>query len=248
MQKYAFVTGGSGGIGQAICKTLAKNQYIVLIHYYSNEEKAKELRKEIKLRGGKSYLIKGNLNKESGIKNIFKKINLITNKLDLLVNNAGIYSPYLIEDYPFDRLREIVNVNFLAAFLITQLSVPLLRKSDNPQIINIASRLGKEKVVDKSSGYSASKAALIQFTKSCALELRRYKIRANAVCPGFTRTDMNKSTLMRAKELKHIEASIPLGRIGEPQDIANLVNFLASNESVYINGESIGVNGGSILV
>lgn len=248
MKKYALVTGSSGGIGQAISKTLSKQGFVVFLHYFQNEKLVKSLDSQIKKGGGESYLIKIDLNNPEEIKKMFEQIRKITERIDVLVNNAGIYFPYLIEDYPLENIIKIMNVNFTAIFLITQLALPFLKKADSPSIINISSRLGKEKVVDKSSAYSASKAALIQFTKSCALEFRKYNIRANCVCPGFTRTDMNKKTLEQPKLIKKMEENIPSGRIGETQDIANMVSFLASNNANYINGESIGVNGGSVLV
>jgi len=179
---------------------------------------------------------------------MFTHLAKITNTLDLVVNNAGVYFSSFIEHYPLDKVLYTFKVNIIAPFYITQLAIPFLIKSKTPHIINISSRLGKEKVVDKSSAYAASKAALIQLTKCSALEFRKYKIRVNAVCPGFTNTDMNKPVIKNQKKLDKISQNIPMGRIAETQDIANVISFLASDKSSYINGESIGVNGGSILI
>ncbi len=247
MKKYALITGASKGIGSAIAKTLAQDGYVVIIHYFRNKEKAILLQKEIEAAKGTAYLINGDLSNIEEIKSIFTELETITPVLDLLVNNAGVYFSYLIEDYPIDKVAYTLNVNFLSLFLSTQLALSFLKKSTSGHIINISSRLGKEKVLLKSSAYSASKAAVIQFTKSCALEFQQYSIRANAICPGFTNTDINQSVLKTEEDRKRIISGIPLNRIAEPQDIANVVSFLASDKASYINGEAIGVNGGSIL-
>lgn len=248
MKKIALITGASKGIGEAIAKTLAKDGFIIILHYFRDKKNAYRIKKDIESKNGMVYLVQGDLSKEKQIKKIFRIVGKITKKLDLLVNNAGVYFSYFIKEYPIDKVRETFELNFYAIFSMTQLSLSYLKKSDNPQIINISSRLGMEKVVDKSSAYAASKAAVEQFTKCCALEFRDYKIRVNAVCPGFTNTDLNKLILKNKKNLIKISKKIPLGRIAEPQDIANVISFLASDKANYINGESIGVNGGSILM
>lgn len=248
MQKYAFVTGGSKGIGESIVKILARDGFITILHFFLDKKRAQKIKKEIEAQNGQVYLINGDLSKIEDIKNIFVNLPQITNKLDLVVNNAGIYFSSYIEEYPLDKIEYTFRVNLIAPFYITQLALPFLRKSNIPQIINISSRLGKEKVVDKSSAYAASKAALIQFTRCCALEFRKYKIRVNAICPGFTNTEINRPIITSKRDLYKIFKNIPLGRIAEPKDIANVVSFLASSKAFYINGESIGVNGGSTLM
>lgn len=248
MKRVALITGASKGIGEAIAKTLAQDGFTIILHYFKDKKNAYLIKKEIESKNGKVHLVQGDLSKEKDIKKIFSTIGKITERLDLLVNNAGVYFSYFIEEYPLNKVREIFDVNFYAIFAITQLSLPYLKKSGNSQIINMSSRLGKEKVVDKSSAYAASKAAVLQFTKCCALEFRDYKIRVNAVCPGFTNTDINKILIKNKNDLEKLSNKIPLGRIAEPQDIANVISFLASDKASYINGESIGVNGGSILI
>lgn len=248
MQKYAFVTGGSRGIGEAIVRTLATDRFTIILHYYTDMKRAEKIKKEIESQKIQVYITQGDLSKIDDIKNIFTQLLQITNKLDLVVNNAGVYLPSYIENFSLDKIEYTLRVNFIAPFFITQHALPFLINSDNPQIINIASRLGKERVIDKSSAYAASKAALIQFTRCCALEFRKYKIRVNAICPGFTNTDMNKTTINKKNNYCKLSQNIPLGRIAEPQDIADVVSFLASSKASYINGESIGVNGGSVLM
>ncbi len=144
-------------------------------------------------------------------------------------------------------MRRIVETNLIGVFIVTKTLLPLLKKSDYPSIINIASRMGQEKTSINTGAYGPAKAGVIKFTKCCALEFARYGIRVNAVLPGLTETDMVKSIYPEGKFWEEAALKNPRRRVGKPEDIANIVSFLASDEADYINGETIGVNGGSNL-
>jgi 3-oxoacyl-[acyl-carrier protein] reductase len=144
----------------------------------------------------------------------------------------------------------------MTSIIATKLLLPLIKNSPNGQIINISSRLGKEKTIKSASVYGAAKAGINKLTQALALELSKYKIRVNCVAPGLTKTDLTNSIFVKEEgsqekaDIKWAERASenPSGRVGEPEDVANLVSFLASEKANYINGEIIGVNGGSILV
>lgn len=254
--KIAFVTGASRGIGRAIATTLAKDGYDICINYRSNSSKAEEVKKEIESLGQKAYLFQGDVSKEDDVKKMFEEFSLISDKLDVLVNNAGVYPASMIEDYTIDQMREIVEVVLIGKMIITKYALPYLKKSNSPKIINIASRMGREKTTETIGAYGPAEAGVIKFTQCCALEFSKYNIKVNCVAPGLTRTDLTNDNFVRqegsqekADKLWQISADEnPSHRVGLPQDIANVVSFLASEKADYINGEYIGVNGGSNLV
>jgi 3-oxoacyl-[acyl-carrier protein] reductase len=248
MKKIAFVTGSSRGIGRAIAFQLAKDGFDVIIHYKSNELKAIEVANSIKKEGRESWVIRGDLDSLDDIKTLREEIYKITDKIDLLVNNAAISQYLNLEETGDEEIRDVININLTSRIILTKYLLPLLKKSNSAQIINIASRLGKEKTIQGASIYSAAEAGVIKFTQCCALEFAPYKIRVNTVSPGFTNTDMNKDIIEEVGGADVIGKNIPVGRIAEPEDIANVVSFIASEKSSYINGENIGVNGGSVLV
>lgn len=247
-QKYALVTGASKGIGQAIATSLSKQGYNIFINYLSDLKGAKETQAQVAKNGRRGFIIQGDVSKTTQMKKMFQKINQITNELDLVVNNAGTDNDISIEDYPIYKMKKVINVNLIGPMIVTKMALPYLKKAKNSQIINIASRMGNGKLIEGVGPYAPSKAGLIRFTKCCALEFRKYKIRANAVCPGFTDTKINRGLYPEESFWEEKAAQNPSGRYGRPEDIGNVVSFLASDKASYINGEEIGVNGGSNLV
>ena len=256
MNKIALVTGSSKGIGSAIAVELAKNGFDIIVHYNSHKDEAELTMQEIIKTGKKAHLVNADLTKEEEVKKMFEAVKKITPKLDLLVNNAGTDRAKLFEDYTINDMHDILYSNLWSTILVTKIFLPIIKNSTEGQIFNISSRLGKEKTIKTASVYGAAKAGIIKLTQALALELSVYKIRVNCVAPGLTKTDLTNDIFLqdlgsqdKADKMWALRGSEnPSGRVAMPEDIANTVSFLASDKANYINGETIGVNGGSVLV
>lgn len=237
--KVALVTGASRGIGRAIALELAKNNINVVINYFRDKKEAVSVVEEIKKLGGGGIEVKADV---SDFDECALMIELIKKKfgyLDVLVNNAGTLSDKTLKNMTKDQWHIVIKTNLDSAFNVTKNALSLIR--ENGRIINISSIVG----IDGNFGqtnYAASKAGMIGFTKSLAKELGRQKITVNAVAPGFIDTQMTKNIPFIRKKI--IMAMIPIGRAGLPQDVANVVAFLASDKASYITGEVICVDGG----
>lgn len=238
--KVAIITGGTRGIGYAIAKKFLENKAKVIIFGSRKEsvDKAIASLKEL----DSSYEVSGyypNLIKESELKEIFDKINDKYGHIDILINNAGISSKTKIDDYTEEEFDKISNLNIKSVYTCSKVIIPYLKESHGV-ILNTSSMVS---IYGQPSGvmYPASKFAVNGITKSLARELAPYGIRVNAVAPGITNTDMVKSL---PKELiEPLIKTIPLGRIGEPEDIANAFLFLASDMASYISGVILSVDG-----
>lgn len=241
--KVALVTGGSRGIGKEIALGLARKGANVAITYNSNESLAQEVIEDIKQFGVKAIAIKGNSAIEEDVNNIVSKVEEELGTIDILVNNAGITKDNLIIRMKSEDWDDVLNVNLKGTFLTTKAVVRGMMKKRYGKIINISSVVGVSGNAGQGN-YSASKAGVIGFTKSMAKELASRGIRVNAIAPGFIKTDMTDVLKDEIKE--ELLRNIPLGTLGDPKDIANAVNFLASEESDYITGQVINVNGGMI--
>ncbi|MBU0570331.1 SDR family oxidoreductase [Patescibacteria group bacterium] len=245
--KYALVTGSSRSIGEAIALRLAKDGFSIFVHCRKEESKAESVRKEIESFGMRAHVLVGDLTKDNEMQRIFSEISKITKSLDVLVNNVGFDYGYLFEDYTREQIVYMINVNLIQKMMMTKYALPFLKKSRNASIVNISSRMGKEKTIDTISAYGPAEAGIIKFTQCCALEFRNYKIRVNCVAPGLTRTDLTESIFADEKTWETFAKANPSGRVGKPEDIANAISFLVSDDASYINGETLGVNGGSNL-
>ncbi len=233
--KKALVTGGSGGVGAAVCEVLANDGYYVYIGYSSSREKAEILAEKI---GGEPLKI--DVSDTESINSAVK----IAGEIDLLVNNAGISEIDLFTSISAEKSSRIMAVNLVGAMELTRKILPAMINRKSGCIINISSMWG-EVGASCEVDYSASKAGLIGFTKALAKEVAPSGIRVNCVSPGFIMTDMNSR--FSAEDLELIREDIPLGIFGEPRHIADTVAFLASEKAEYITGQIIGVNGGMII-
>ncbi|MBR3900539.1 MAG: 3-oxoacyl-ACP reductase FabG [Ruminococcus sp.] len=233
--KKALVTGGSGGIGEAVCEVLANEGYYVYIGYSSSREKAEILAEKI---GGEPLKI--DVSDNESINSAVK----IAGEIDLLVNNAGISEIDLFTSISAEKSSRIMAVNLVGAMELTRKILPAMINRKSGCIINISSMWG-EVGASCEVDYSASKAGLIGFTKALAKEVAPSGIRVNCVSPGFIMTEMNSS--FSAEDLELIREDIPLGIFGKPRHIADAVAFLASEKAEYITGQIIGVNGGMII-
>lgn len=238
-RKISFVTGASRGIGKAIAIELARNGLNVAINYNKDEKEAIAVVEEIKRLGVEAIAVKADVSKFEDCAAMMEIIKKKFGYLDVLVNNAGALFDKTLKNMTKEQWDFVININLNGTFNVTKNALALLR--DNGRIINISSVAG---IIGNfgQTNYAASKAGMIGFTKSLAKELGKRKITVNAVAPGFIDTYMTKSVPFLRRRL--IMAMIPLGRAGLPEDVANLVAFLASDKSGYITGEVICVDGG----
>jgi 3-oxoacyl-[acyl-carrier protein] reductase len=242
--KVALVTGGSRGIGREIALGLSQKGINVAITYNSNANKAEEVVEEIKKNGVNAIAVKGNSSVEEDVNSIVKKVEEELGTIDILVNNAGITKDNLLMRMKSEDWDDVLNVNLKGVFLCTKAVIRGMMKKKYGKIINIASVVGINGNAGQAN-YSASKAGVIGFTKTMAKELASRGIRVNAIAPGFIQTDMTDVLKDEIKE--ELVKNIPLGSLGSPKDISNLANFLASEESDYITGEVIRVDGGMAM-
>lgn len=233
--KKALVTGGAGGIGEAICQRLAADGYFVYVNYAHSAEKAKKIAEDI---GGEAVCF--DVSDVNAVKEAFGVIG----KLDLLVNNAGVSDIDLFTSISQDKADKILNINLKGAMNCARAALPHMINAKSGNIINISSmwgQCGASCEVD----YSASKAGMIGFTKALAKEVAPSGIRVNCVSPGFIMTEMNSR--FSDEDLELIKEDIPLGIFGEPRHIADAVAFLASGSAEYITGQVLAVNGGMVI-
>ena len=239
--KVALVTGASRGIGREIALGLSKKGVNVAITYNSNASKAEEVVEELKKNGVKAIAIKGDSSVEEDVLSIVKTVEEELGTIDILVNNAGITRDNLLIKMKSEDWDQVINVNLKGVYLCTKAVARGMMKKRYGKIINIASIVGTNGNAGQGN-YAASKAGVIGFTKSMAKEFASRGIRVNAIAPGFIQTDMTDVLKEEIKE--ELIKSIPLKSLGTPKDISNLVNFLASQESDYITGQVIKIDGG----
>ena len=239
--KVALITGGGRGIGRSICESFAENGCNVAFTYNSSKEAAENLVEELK-----KYDVKVKSYK-SDASDYDKSVELIDNvisdfeRIDVLVNNAGITKDNLLMRMSPSDFKDVVNVNLGSVFNLTKSSIRIFLKQKEGSIINISSIVGVKGNAGQSN-YAASKAGIIGFSKSIALELGSRNIRCNVVAPGFIETDMTDS--LSDDVLEKWKESIPLKRSGKPNDVGNACVFLASDLSSYITGQVLQVDGG----
>ena len=244
MSKVAFITGATRGIGRAIALELAKEGYNIALNYRTENEALENLKKEISEIGVECYPVQGDVSKAEDSERMTKEIIEHFEQIDVLVNNAGITKDKLIQRMKEEEFTDVINVNLVGTFNITKNVIKYMTKKRYGKIINISSVVGISGNAGQSN-YAASKAGIIGFTKSIAKELAARNITANAVAPGFIQTDMTNVLKDEVKEA--IEGTIPLKRLGTAEDVAKVVKFLASDESSYITGQVINVDGGMLM-
>ena len=237
--KVAVVTGGSRGIGAAIAKELARNGAYVAINYQSNTESAAAVVKAIEEEGGTSYAIKADVSDGDGIQHFIGAVKERYGKIDILVNNAGITRDRTFRKMSEDDWNEVIDVNLNSVYRTTSAVINEMLEQKSGRIINISSIIGQAGGFGQTN-YSASKAGMIGFTKSLALETARNGITVNAVCPGFIETEMVAAMPENVKQ--SIISKVPMQRLGQVDEIAEAVIYLA--KSSYITGQTINVNGG----
>jgi len=242
--KIALITGATRGIGKQIAITLAENGFDIALNYRKENEDLENTKMEIEKLGRKCVAVKGDVSSYEDCENFVKEVIAQYGKIDVLVNNAGITKDTLLMRMKKEDFEDVLNVNLVGTFNVTKNVIPYMMKERNGRIINISSVVGIAGNAGQTN-YSASKAGIIGFTKSLAKEVASRNILVNAVAPGFIETNMTDVLKDEIKE--NIAKNIPLKRMGNAKDVANLVNFLASNESSYITGQVINVDGGMLM-
>ncbi len=244
--KVALVTGGSRGIGRAICVALANRGANVIVNYSSRADAADETVAAITAAGGRAVAMGFDVAVSSAVTESIKAIGKDHGSLDILVNNAGVAVNGLLMRFSDEQWAKTMNINLTGAFhCIRAASLLLMKAKDAGRIINITSVIG-EMGNGGQAAYAASKAGLIGLTMATAREMSSRRVTVNAIAPGFIETDMTAAELPEAQRAKLL-SEIPLGRIGAPAEIADCAAFLAGPEAAYITGQVLRVNGGMLM-
>ena len=244
MGKTALITGGSRGIGKAIALELSRNGYDIAINYRSGNDDLETLKKEIESNNVKCLMVKADVSDLESCQNMVQTIFAEFGSIDVLVNNAGITKDNLLIRMSEEEFDSVINVNLKGTFNMSKSVAQIMMKQRSGRIINLSSVIG---IIGNAgqANYAASKAGIIGFTKSLAKELASRNILVNAVAPGFIDTDMTKVLSDELKE--NINKQIPLKRQGTAEEVAKVIKFLASEDSSYITGQVINIDGGMVI-
>lgn len=244
IEKTALVTGASRGIGRAIALALASKGFAVALNYAGSHDAAEAVKKEIEDAGGKAFTVQGDVSKSEDVDRIFKTVKDEFAGLDVLVNNAGINRDALLIRMKESNWDDVIATDLKSDFLTTKAAAAMMMRKRKGSIINISSVVGIMGNIGQAN-YAAAKAGVIGLTKACAKEMAARNIRVNAVAPGFIETAMTDGIPEKIRE--GMIASIPMGRMGQPEDIARAVCFLASDDASYITGQVLVVDGGLVM-
>lgn len=236
--KIALVTGGTSGIGKEIVKELLEKGCKVITCYHDNEEAANETKEEFN--NEDLLIIKCDVSNEEEVINMFNIVKEKFGSLDYLVNNAGTFIDNYIKDFDINDFKKVLDINLIGKVMCTKYAYPVM--NDGGSIVNISSCLGINPC-EESPAYCAAAAAIINFTKATSLEYAKRKIRANCICPAFTPTPLSLRG-WKQEEIDEKLRNTPLGRFATPEDTAKLCLFLLSDESSFITGDNIIINGG----
>ncbi|BDG48083.1 MULTISPECIES: 3-oxoacyl-[acyl-carrier-protein] reductase [Parageobacillus] len=242
--KVALVTGASRGIGRAIALELARQGAKIAVNYAGSEAKANEVVEEIKNMGGEAFAIQADVSDAQAVDRMVKTVLERFGRIDILVNNAGITRDNLLMRMKEEEWDDVININLKGVFNCTKAVTRPMMKQRYGRIVNIASIVGVMGNPGQAN-YVAAKAGVIGLTKTAARELASRNITVNAVAPGFITTDMTErlNEEIKAEMLKQI----PLARFGEPEDVAKVVAFLASDAASYMTGQTLHVDGGMVM-
>lgn len=244
IEKTALVTGASRGIGRAIALALAPKGFAVALNYAGSHDAAEAVKKEIEPAGGKAFTVQGDVSKSEDVDRVFKAVKDEFGGLDVLVNNAGINRDALLIRMKESNWDDVIATDLKSDFLTTKAAAAMMMRKRKGSIINISSVVGIMGNIGQAN-YAAAKAGVIGLTKACAKEMAARNIRVNAVAPGFIETAMTDGIPEKIRE--GMISSIPMGRMGQPEDVAKAVCFLASDDSSYITGQVLVVDGGLVM-
>ncbi len=242
--KVALITGATRGIGKEIALELAANGFDIAVNYRSKQDGMEELKKEIEKNNVRCEFVKADVANFEDCESMVKETIEKFGKIDVLVNNAGITKDGLIMRMKKEDFDSVIDVNLTGTFNVTRNVIPYMLKQRSGRIINVSSVVGVAGNAGQTN-YSASKAGIIGFTKSLAKEVASRNILVNAIAPGFIDTDMTSVLSDAVKE--GINAQIPLKRMGTPREVAKVVKFLSSEDSSYVTGQVINIDGGMVM-
>ena len=244
MNQVALVTGGSGGIGRAVCLRLARDGYDVAVHYNSNASAAEQVCAEIAALGRRAVALKADLCDSSACAALVQSCVEQLGGLDALVNNAGVTADALIMRMTDEQYRKVISSNLDSCFFCTREAINHMAREKRGKIINITSVVGLTGNAGQAN-YAASKAGIVGLTKSTAKEVARWGVCVNAVAPGFIETAMTDQLGDLARDA--LKKSIPMRRLGRPEDVAGMVSFLCSEDTAYVTGQVFVVDGGMAI-
>ena len=239
------VTGGTSCIGKQICKDLCALGHKVVTFYAHDDKKASQTQKEFEKLGFELEIIKCDVSNEEDVKTAFIQVEKKFKKINGLVNNAGTNVDEFVETCNLQSYKNVIETNFIGKMLCSKYAIPLLKKQKNASIVHIASRMAARPDTE-CSAYCCSESAIITLSQCLALELASYGIRSNCVSPSLVLTPLAKKGWSK-EEITDQEASCPRGRLAKMEDVSNAVLFLLGDKADFINGENIGVNGGSLI-
>ena len=244
MGRVAFITGATRGIGRQIAITLAKSGCDIAVNYRTENDDLKGIKQEIESNNVKFLAVQGDVSNYEDCERCVKEIIAEFGQIYILVNNAGITRDTLLMRMKKEDFEQVINVNLVGTFNVTKNVIPYMLKARTGRIINISSVVGISGNAGQTN-YAASKAGIIGFTKSLAKEVASRGILVNAIAPGFIQTQMTEVLKDEVKE--EIAKTIPLKRMGTAQDVANVVKFLTSEDSSYVTGQVLHVDGGMLM-
>jgi 3-oxoacyl-[acyl-carrier protein] reductase len=242
--KIALVTGASRGIGRVVATTLAGAGATVVVNYKSNAAAAEEVVRAVAAAEGQALAIQADVSQPEEVERLFKAVIERYSRIDILVNNAGITRDTLLLRMKEDDFDAVIATNLRGVYLCTKAALRPMTRVRSGRIINIASVVGIMGNAGQAN-YAAAKAGIIGFTKAAAREMASRNITVNAVAPGYIETEL--TGVLSETVRQAILENIPLGRLGQPQDVANLVCFLASDAAAYITGQTLTVDGGMVM-